>query len=770
MRHPEAHGCSFYKADLHIHTPASRCYDSRTRKDDLEYFRILDTAIDQGIRILAITDHNTFLGYFRLRQLLEDLKAEDGQAYGRYHRLLILPGVEITIQGTHVLAIFPTSKSKQELDQLLVKIGIRDVDSGDTEQYVSEVTYPRLLSKIQSSGGLPILAHADAAEGLLEQVLTRSRSETAFVGHGKSVADIVKSSDLIGISLNDARSRPKLVNLLKQQAYRRKEGCPAIIQCSDSHSSSPDASPSGKPIGSRYSYVKLSELSWEGLRLALLDPDMRVFDEPPQLDHPCILGVAINGGYLGGPKQTYQSFPLNQSLNCVIGARGTGKSTLLDVIQYSLNEERTHSSIATRFDHAVVYISLGAETYALACTPKYTYESYDGSVIDDHTQRVLYQLVNDRFVRLDGNQKNTILKNVDSAMYRQRNIFGMGNTENGLLQVVDGFLAVEQSDALRQTLRDGKKETERLREAIRNAKAELRTGTCTDQQLSSLAGQFAALRETRTRLSELRQQIVTKMNACLADKVELVLLTRLSSGDYARILGLPEERHRKGHLAYEERLRVAACLRDAAYSGFEWSFPAAILTKDTKSIADAARLSAAAADGLIKLLRPLLLEDLDLLEVFPEDAVEFRYNTRDGSGGTPQFMDREALSMGQKAVAVLLTIMRVGRMMGDRRPLIIDQPEDDLDNMYIYSSLVEEIRLSKNVRQMIFSTHNANIPISGDAEQIIILEQTRRGNHGRLAATGSVDKQKMLGDVQAILEGGSEAFRKRATKYNHRLA
>ena len=62
--------------------------------------------------------------------------------------------------------------------------------------------------------------------------------------------------------------------------------------------------------------------------------------------------------------------------------------------------------------------------------------------------------------------------------------------------------------------------------------------------------------------------------------------------------------------------------------------------------------------------------------------------------------------MGQKSVAMLLMIVTAAHDLGDNRPLIIDQPEDDLDNIYIYSSLVKEFRKIKNRRQLIFATHN----------------------------------------------------------------
>ena len=72
---------------------------------------------------------------------------------------------------------------------------------------------------------------------------------------------------------------------------------------------------------------------------------------------------------------------------------------------------------------------------------------------------------------------------------------------------------------------------------------------------------------------------------------------------------------------------------------------------------------------------------------FPEDKIEYEYNVNTGISKKQKFLPRNMLSMGQKSVAMLLMIVTAAHDLGDNRPLIIDQPEDDLDNIYIYSSL-----------------------------------------------------------------------------------
>ena len=102
-------------------------------------------------------------------------------------------------------------------------------------------------------------------------------------------------------------------------------------------------------------------------------------------------------------------------------------------------------------------------------------------------------------------------------------------------------------------------------------------------------------------------------------------------------------------------------------------------------------------------------------------------------------------------------------------PPIVDQPEDDLDNRFITDGVVPTMKNEKRKRQFIFSTHNANIPVLGDAELIVGLTN---GVHdeivqGRVSDRhmGSIDIEPVREMVEEILEGGKAAFEMRRQKY-----
>jgi ABC-type Mn2+/Zn2+ transport system ATPase subunit len=114
------------------------------------------------------------------------------------------------------------------------------------------------------------------------------------------------------------------------------------------------------------------------------------------------------------------------------------------------------------------------------------------------------------------------------------------------------------------------------------------------------------------------------------------------------------------------------------------------------------------------------------------------------------------LSTGQKCTAVLPILL-----INSDSPLLIDQPEDNLDNRFVFEHIVHSIRKVKLVRQLIFVTHNPNIPVLGESERVVVLESD--GVAAQVSKSGSVDQCKA--DIVTLLEGGEDAFSRRAQRY-----
>lgn len=112
-------------------------------------------------------------------------------------------------------------------------------------------------------------------------------------------------------------------------------------------------------------------------------------------------------------------------------------------------------------------------------------------------------------------------------------------------------------------------------------------------------------------------------------------------------------------------------------------------------------------------------------------------------------------SPGQRCSAMLPIVA-----LTSSAPLIVDQPEDNLDNRLVSRTLFRILARLKESRQIIVATHNPNILVSGDAEQVLILSPL-----GELDESGSIDKVEVVNHVISLMEGGPEAFRKRQTRY-----
>ena len=145
-------------------------------------------------------------------------------------------------------------------------------------------------------------------------------------------------------------------------------------------------------------------------------------------------------------------------------------------------------------------------------------------------------------------------------------------------------------------------------------------------------------------------------------------------------------------------------------------------------------------------LKPEAFDRLDCW--FPGDSLKVTYNPlTDGSS----FKPIEQGSPGQKTSAILAFLLAYGD-----EPMILDQPEDDLDNHLIYDLIVRQLRDNKRRRQIITVTHNPNIVVNGDAELVLALDV--RGGQTHIIQQGGLQEQPVRDEICRVMEGGREAF------------
>ena len=257
----------------------------------------------------------------------------------------------------------------------------------------------------------------------------------------------------------------------------------------------------------------------------------------------------------------------------------------------------------------------------------------------------------------------------------------------------------------------------------------------------SLKAKFLSERE---QVSALRDSVATDLQRETGKKVRIRVLRNADDLAYRTLLteGLKGARVRN----HDEILHSLLQLRPEQLAQF-------IQTDDPAAFDEACAFGPERARKILDAFRENV-DPLELEVVEIEDQVRIELNV--ATSEEPIFKDAADLSRGQKCTALLpLLLARTDN------PLIIDQPEDNLDNHFIYETVVNSIQRLKGQRQMIFITHNANIPVLADADLVIVMNSD--GKIGYIEKSGSVDECR--DEIVDLLEGGEEAFDLRRKRY-----
>ncbi|MDG6895163.1 TrlF family AAA-like ATPase [Volucribacter amazonae] len=300
-------GSRWWKFDFHTHTPASLDYRGDKNTTPREY---LQGYLNEGINCIVITDHNSGVWIDKLKDELNSLKSQDN----KWEDMFIFPGVELSCNGgVHLLAIFDPSKNSSDIDKILGAVGYQG-KHGDSDKVTTE-SILNIIHIIQEHGGITCAAHVDQPKGLLVSINDHNTLQPIF-----ATLDAIEVID----------PKHELI-----QKYEDSLKDFASVLGSDSHQSS--------DIGRGYTWIKMSNPSIEGLKLALLDPELAVRrsddspNYPQRLDHLKIKKITIEKLRLRQKNPLMINF--NPGYNALIGGRGSGKSTVLECLRLGLARE-----------------------------------------------------------------------------------------------------------------------------------------------------------------------------------------------------------------------------------------------------------------------------------------------------------------------------------------------------------------------------------------------------------------------------------------------
>ena len=883
-------GARFYRCALQVnpHHYGGTFRGQPTDGDAISHAQaIVDKAVELGIEVLAITDHNDVSGIAAFR------------AAAGNRSIHVFPGFELSSsEGVHLLCLYPPDADDIQLGRYLGEFGIRGTSPSSD---LANQTFTEVLEVVRSQGGISIAAHV-LNDGGLFRVLSGQARVRAWQDENLLAIQI---SGLIQDLPQDIRPIVENRNTDYRRPHSPEDGLSiAVVNAKDI------VKPEQLDGRSAACWIKMQEVTIDGLRQAFLDPGSRIRLNPRKGEfqpdeHMEIVTVAWEGGFLDGV-----TMHLNPNLNVLIGGRGTGKSTVVESIRSALGLDpigdearKAHDGIMRQVLRNGTKISLrvrvqrpGVREYRIERTipnPPLVREA-SGEVlnrapadilprVEAYGQHEISELARspdkltrllDRFVERDeslSRRKTSLLtglaKNrgalcdtrseIESAEERLAALPGLKETlerfqevgleerlreqsllvrEERVIGSVPQRLAPfrEALDILRRDLPIdltflSERALEELpgRDILSQANKALtdlgeEVGRIADSLEQALEGADHGIDQVRTTWDVRRQQVQAEYERILRElqksrvdgeefirlrrqieelrplQERLVLLRRLEKehADQRRTLLAEwedikasefrtlDEAARKVSNKLRNRVQVEVTgagnreplfqmLRDEIGGRMSEAIESLRNSPDLslpqfvdacRSGADALRKTYDLTPGQAERLasgEDQVFMRIEELELMPTTAI--RLNTAP-AGAPPAWQSLDDLSTGQKATAVLLLLL-----LESGAPLIVDQPEDDLDNRFITEGVVPRMREEKQRRQFIFSTHNANIPVLGDAELILGLSAAGDADSGRARISpehsGSIDSRTVRELVEEILEGGREAFETRRRKY-----
>lgn len=273
----------FIKIDLHIHTPASGDYKGARNED--EYLKILRKAKSKGLRIIAITDHNSIEGYktiLKLKDKLTDQReslssiTDSEQTRKRlrliesdlslFDDLLILPGIEFEVNnGIHLLIIFSNDVLLQSIEKFLLDGGYTPTSFGEKEPTVMpNWDIFALYEESKKYNCIIIDAHTDSTKGILQTI-----------PKGIARANCFRSPQLYAACYKSEEQKDKLKSALESGKEYSRTFPLSFVRFSDSHIAA--------DVGSVSTWVKVDPVSFESLRKAFTNPSENVATEEPSM-------------------------------------------------------------------------------------------------------------------------------------------------------------------------------------------------------------------------------------------------------------------------------------------------------------------------------------------------------------------------------------------------------------------------------------------------------------------------------------------------------
>jgi len=846
-------GATWLRADFHLHTKADK--EFVYSGDDNDFCRLyIEQLKNKQIGMGVITNHNKF----NKSEFIALRKKAKKESIG------LFAGVEFSLkEGIHILIVFDDKWYQGEIDNISQFLNQAFYPSANyhTPPYPNSEFDLSLTVETLNKVGYDyciILAHIDASNGLFHVLEGRTRDAFVEQEAFNRVLAVQKSANEENYKL--------LCRLAKRKI--------AFVEGSD------NAHGGIKAIGAgRSTYLKIGDFNFEALKYALTDLDYRVLPkEKPAIKNSYIKSIAFEGGLLDLTRIDF-----SPELNNLIGIRGSGKSSILEIIRYTLGIPLLEIAVDPRYKNGLIEHVLKSGGKSIVTVVNEHKEEYriekiygqkediykDGALktgisIDAVFARPVYfgqkDLSNkdanfeaDLIQRLIGTRLKSVQTKIDTKKREIQNIISEIKKLHNLNEQKKETETFIQNSKHQLELYEKKGIEEKLKQQTlfdADISIIVQTESAVSgyvEELNSIIANHEYFFQQEISGSELSKELFDEAGKLLVDlKAEFEKVKKIQSASgaihnkikdvlskiNAKKEGLKEEfskikrefatdtinpdnflqLNRHIHMAQlklqeiekSEKKRIelqSTLLEKLPELNDLWIDEYNILKTEVERINEAE--NKLKIEVVFKGRKDKYLDKLrqtfkgtgiyetsyqkistaynDFIEIYKDSmklndilnehqAASFRRNLSENLNDLLTYkVDNKIVinyngksldkhSLGQRASALILFLLA----QKENNVLIIDQPEDDLDNQTIYSEVIKELKKIKGNMQFIFATHNANIPVLGDSEKVVACsyDEKKISVH-----SGTIDNHETQRFIVDIMEGGDEAFNRRKNIY-----
>lgn len=856
------HGAMPIAVDFHLHTRKDKEFDYKG-SDNSFVSDFIDALSIQHINVGVITNHNKF-DYGEYKALLTSARKKD---------IYILPGTELSIKeganGIHTLIVFNPNdwfingqdSINEFLDSAFLRIQNRENANtrcnGDLLTIIRQLNsfnkdYFMLFAHIEDNNGF----YKECSGGLISSLAENQEFHNSILG------------------LQKVRSRNAYANIANWT--KRDFAC---VEGSDPKSLVDISRPG------RVTYLKIGEYSFESIKYALADHKNRLYETIPTIKHSFIKSLSFTGGKFGG-----QTIAFSPQLNTLVGARGSGKSSIIEAIRYCLNIEADadkdykndlvkhifasggEASLVVVNEHGVEYkikrilneqpsvidangkdqsispravirqpIYFGQKDLAQSnqgyelrlldklvgskIRPRETTISELETILSNNLRRLVsLAQIPDKIKELERTDRELQLKlaifedkgisdRLDKQTLCTKDAVKISSLYNNLHQILDAYKSFILSCDTAVISLTGYESKYNEQYFIR-ARAIIES---VNQRIMHISNTVIALEEDIDRIDTIQQELEGSIQSL---KDEFAHIKREINDDSLDLDNFDKYQKEKaenteriikfkndllGEDSIKEEVRTAIRQRNeelkSIYDEYNREITLinesqpvlyiSITFKGDKNSLEVQLREAFRGTGLNDLKYKALCEEFSDVVSILEDF--FLNDCGRMKGLSSQLTDRELSALseritsnfdhllrkrcdnlveityhgkklskqsaGQRASALILFILT----QKDTDVFIVDQPEDDLDNQVVYTEFIKTLCAKKPNVQFIFATHNANIPVLGDAEKVVATEYNEKEIE---VISGSIDSENAHQKIVDIMEGGYEAFRRRNSIYS----